>query len=137
MARQRDDGQPPGTPGEPYSKKPLSALERVLQQALGSGRELGAQDDPGKAKWPELWKWLTTIYVGPNHIKQPARLNISMGPEGVLVQLSDRDLACGIGISCPHLVDVFEALERALTGPNPPIQSWGKSEPKVRKRKMG
>lgn len=115
-------------------RKP-SALDRLVQEAMGSNKVFGHPDDGAKASFPELWRWLTTCYLGRDHIKQPATLSIRLGPEGVLASLIDRDLCVSIDVSCSFLADVLPTLESALTGPNPPIKSWGKREPHLRRRK--
>jgi hypothetical protein len=115
--------------------KKLSALERLVQEAMGEGKSFGNGDDPAKGKWPELWRWLSTCYIGRDHVKQPATLSIRLGPEGVLVSLFDRDLAVSIDVTAGSLEDSFQALENALTGPHPPVKSFGRREPRVRKRR--
>jgi len=125
MAKDKDD-----------TKKdlPLSALERALQTAMGAGRAVGADDDPARAKYPALWEWLSKIYVGVGHLRQPATVTVTLGPSGVLVSVADKDLGVSCGAACEHLEDAFASLERALTSDVPPIRSWGKKEPKLRKR---
>ncbi len=110
-------------------------MDRLIQQAIGADRQLGRDDDPGRRKHPTLWLWLATIYAGRDHVKQPATVTIRLGPEGVLATLTDRDLAVSLDVACPHLADVLAALEAALTGPAPPLRSWGRKEPQLRKRR--
>jgi len=112
----------------------LSAMDRVILQAMGEDRHVGKEDDPAKQQWPQLWEWLSTIYVGRDKIKQPAVLTITLGPEGVLCRLTDRDLAVSVNVSTAHLADVFPAIEAVLNAPDIPVQSWGKREPKLRTR---
>jgi len=111
-----------------------SALDRAVLSAMGQGRVVGADTDPAREKYPTLWEWLSRIYVGVGHVRTPARISITLGPSGVLVDVSDRDLGVSCGASCEHLDDALSALEAALSGPLPPIRSWGKKEPKLRKR---
>lgn len=115
----------------------LSALERSLQEALGKGVSFGLEDDPARTRFPLLWAWLTTAYVGRDHIKTPASFTVRMGPEGVLVSIVDRDLQKSVECFSEHLEGVFAAMEQSLSSPHPPIKSWGKKEPKVRKRISG
>jgi hypothetical protein len=116
-------------------EKQLSALERVIAQAIGDHRSLGGADDPAREKYPQLWAWLSTVYVGRDSVKNPAYLSVRLGPEGVLASLVDRDLSVAVEITASRLEDVLGALESALTGPAPPIKSWGRKEPHLRKRK--
>jgi hypothetical protein len=113
----------------------LSSMERAVLHAMGENKVLGNADDPAKATYPELWAWMSTVHVGRDRIKTPASLSIRLGPEGVLVSLTDRDLGVGLEVSCASLEMAFAAIEIALQGPNPPIKSWGKKEPNLRKRK--
>ncbi len=76
------------------------------------------------------------IYLGKDHVKQPATLSIRLGPEGVLVTLTDRDLAVSFDVACSSLTEAFAAMETALTSLSPPMRSWGKKEPSLRKRRQ-
>jgi hypothetical protein len=118
-------------------ERKLSAFERVVANALDDHRELGKLDDPARTDWPELWKFLSTVYVGRDRLKTPARLTISLGPEGCLVSLSDRDLGVSVDVSCSNLAGAFAAIEAQLVSDTPNIRSWGKKEPNLRKRKSG
>jgi len=113
-----------------------SALDRIVQQALGAERTLGCASDPAVKKFPTLWDWLARIYLGKDHVKQPATLSIRLGPEGVLVTLTDRDLAVSFDVACSSLTEAFAAMETALTSLSPPMRSWGKKEPSLRKRRQ-
>jgi hypothetical protein len=115
----------------------LSALERVLSQAIGDGQKFGRDEDPARVNWPNLWAWLTTIYVGRDSLKSPAVLTIRMGPEGAIASLTDRDLAVALDASSATLEGIFAEVERLLASETPPIRVWGKREPTVRRRKSG
>jgi len=115
----------------------LSALDRSIQTAIGDGRTVGDDDDPGKTKYPALWEWLSRIYIGLDRVRTPATITISLGPSGVLVNVNDRDLCVNCGSTCLHLDDAFMSLERALTSSVPPIRSYGKKEPRLRKKSSG
>ncbi len=117
-------------------KQPLSALDRAIQTAIGSGRTVGLEIDPAREKYPTLWDWLTRTGDGGDHLMQPASLSIQLGPEGVLATLTHRDLCVSCSIATPLLDDVLTAMEIALTQVNPPIRSWGKQEPHLRKRRQ-
>lgn len=118
-------------------KERLSAFERIVQAAMGDNRTLGLDTDPTKEECPELWRFLTTIYVGRDKLMTPGKITLQLGPEGCLVQLVVRDIAHSIGVGCPHIDGWARALESALAGPNPPWQPWGRKEPNLRKRKSG
>lgn len=115
--------------------KRLSALDRAILTAVGKGRTVGREDDPARESYPELWQWMTRTGDEGDHVFQPASLSIQLGPEGVLVSLTHRDLGVSCSISCLNLADVLPALEQALTQANTPIRNWGKTEPKLRKRR--
>jgi hypothetical protein len=115
----------------------LSSLDRALMQAAGEGQRFGLESDPARVAFPNLWAWLSTIYVGRDHLKQPATLSIRLGPSGVIATLTDRDLSVAVDCGTAHLGEVFEALERLLASDTPPIRTWGKKEPTLRKRKPG
>jgi hypothetical protein len=118
-------------------EKRMSALDRAIQSAVGDGRTLGRDDDPARVALPALWEWLTKIYIGIDRVRTPATISIKLGPEGVLVSISDRDLGVSLGATCPHLAGALEALEAALTCEVPAVVSWGKKEPKLRRRNSG
>jgi len=112
----------------------LSALDRAVASAIGQGRAVGADNDPAKEKYPALWDWLSRIYIGIDRVRTPATMTLQLGPSGVLISLTDRDLGVSCGAVCEHMEDVFKAVEDALTSAVPPIRSWGKKEPRLRKR---
>lgn len=116
-------------------EKHLSSLDRAVQLAMGENRHVGRQDDPGQQRWPELWKWMSCIYYGANKMRQPSSLAITLGPDGVIVRLTDRDLSCSVTTSCSHLEQALDAIESALNQPNIPLTTWGKKEPHLRTRK--
>jgi len=116
------------------SKRP-GFLQRAIEQAVGKEQKFGRDDDPAVKKFPLLWGWLSTWEADKNNIKTPPGISIRLAPEGVLVSISDRDLARAVDVSCPHLEDVFKVMEAALGDPNCPVRIIGKGEPKIRKRK--
>ncbi len=120
---------------EGATKRPLSAVDRAIAQTIGDGRAVGADDDPSTSAHPQLWGFLSTIYVGRDHIKTPASFTVKLGPGGVVVTLTDRDLRIGVDVGCQHLADILDALEQALTNPKTTFKSWGKGEPMLRKRR--
>jgi len=119
------------------AKAHASALDRLIENAVGNSTPLGKADDPARTDFPELWRWLSECEAGRDHVKRPARLTIALGPEGVLVSLIDADLCCSIEQACSNLGSVFATMEQALTSVAPPIKTWGKKLPQLRKRKAG
>jgi len=133
MAKQSSDGS--GSP-RPEQPRRLSALDRAIQAAIGDGRTVGRGDDPAAEKFPDLWQWLTlTTDPAHDYVMQPAVVTVQLGPEGVLVSLTHRDLKVTCAVACLHLEEMWEVLQRALTSENPPIRTWGKDEPNLRKRR--
>jgi hypothetical protein len=116
-------------------EKHLSSLDRVIQIAMGEGKTVGNPDDPAAAKWPQLWEWLTRIYIGVDKIKQPASIFLTLGPGGVMARMSDRDLSYSVNVNVPNLQDVFDALEAQLAMGTVGVGTWGKKDPNLRKRK--
>jgi len=123
----------PGKNGREERKS--TALDRAILSALGEGRTVGREDDPAREAFPELWQWLTQTGDGGDHILQPASISIQLGPEGVLVSLTHRDLAVSLSVACLHLADVLPSLQEALASPNPALRYWGKTEPHLRKKR--
>jgi len=124
----------PGPDQPPPDKQRLSALDRAIQAAIGDGRHVGRDDDPAAKRFPDVWEWMTKTEGGKDYVMQPASINIQLGPEGVLVSLTHKDLKVTCGAACLHLEEVFAALQHALTSENPPIRTWGK-DPDARLRK--
>jgi hypothetical protein len=102
---------------------------------MGECKEIGSADDPARERYPQLWSWLATIYVGRDQLKNPAYLTVRLGPGGVTASLIDRDLSVLVEVSAGNLDDVLPALESALASDRPPLKSWGKKEPHLRKRR--
>lgn len=115
--------------------KNLSALDRLIEQAMGDNRSFGLEDDPAKDLYPQLWRCMSTVYVGRDNIKQPATLGVSLVPGGVAMRLTDRDIKHSLEVIVPHLEASLAALETVLCSANPPWKAWGKGEPELRKRK--
>jgi len=113
----------------------LSALDRAVMQAMGEGRSVGQEDDPARQKYPQLWDWMSRCYQGKDYLRTPSSLSISLGPEGVMISVTDRDLCVTVAASCCHLDEALAAIEQALGSDNPPMKFWGKGEPHLRKRK--
>jgi len=123
--------------GKNVKEVKVSALDRCIQTAIGDGRTVGDDDDPARTKFPNVWEWMSKIYIGVDRMRQPATISITLGPTGVLVSINDRDLASNCSAACLHLEDAFIALERALSAPVAQIRSYGRKEPKLRKRSSG
>ncbi len=137
MAREtKNAGNGPDSNGQPFpQERKLSALDRAIVQAIGDGRKVGLEDDPAQDDFPLVWEWLTKTEGGRDYIMQPAVISIQLGPEGVLVSLTHRDLRVSCTVSCAYLSEVMPVLQAALAAPNPPIRSWGKDLPNLKKRK--
>ena len=112
----------------------LSFVERLVMQATGNGQTIGHHDDPARAKWPLLWEWLSTLYVGAERVKSAPTISLNLTPSGVVVRVTDRDLARSVEVSCNNLEEVFATLEANLSSANPSMKIIGKREPRLRKR---
>jgi len=115
-------------------EKPLTKLQRLVQQSIAENVPLGNDEDQAQVDWPTLWEWLSNIDAGKEHVMEPGRLTIALQPGGVSVQLNHRGLAYVCECHCPCLADCFSALEAALSGPNPPLREMGRGRQKIRKR---
>lgn len=121
--------------GNPERKR-TSALSRVLEAALGEQRPVGRPDDPAREQYPSLWEWLTlTTDPKGEYLIAPGSISVQLGPEGVLVTVTLRDLKYSCAAATPFLDDAFRALESALASDNPPIRTWGKDEPQLKKKR--
>lgn len=116
-------------------ERKMSALDRLVAQAMGDERTFGLADDPAKDTLPELWECMSRIYVGRDNIKTPAVLSLQLVPGGVQLRITDRDMKMSLGVIVPHLDGAIPTLERILASDNPPWIAWGKGEPELRKRK--
>jgi len=121
--------------GDPQKDdKYASALDKAILSAMGQGRSVGREDDPAKDEYPILWDWMSRIYIGIDRVRTPATIMIRLGPEGVLVSMTDRDLGYTVDTVCNHLGEVLQSIEAELHKAVPNIKSWGKKEPRLRKR---
>lgn len=118
------------------SERHLSTFDLQILHAIGEGKNLGSDGDPAIIQWPNLWQWLSTVYAGKEYVKQPANMTIRLGPAGVLVAVVDRDLSVSCETSCQFVGQAFDAIEAVLATPSAPIKSWGRKEPKLRKRRQ-
>jgi len=115
--------------------EPLTAFDRMTQVAVGKGQKLGNADDAAAKAYPELWRWLSTVEAGPDHLKDPARLSLRLAPGGVLVTLTDDAYGLSLDASCDTLERALAAIEQALQAPTPAFRTWSRAEVKVRKKK--
>jgi len=116
-------------------EKPLSPLDRMIARALGDEIPLGTPLDPVRTKCPNLWACMSVTKAGGEHLMSPARLSFSLTPGGVLVGLSSQALAFSIDTPCVLLIEGFEAMEAALTGPAPAFRTWDNKDFKLRKKR--
>lgn len=105
--------------------------------AMGDNKVMGHADDPAASKYPNLWEWLSKVYVGRDKLKTPASLSIRLGPDGALATLTDRDLGYSVEATSPTLEGLLAAIEAQLRDNPASLKSWGKKEAVLRKRKSG
>ena len=91
-------------------------------------------DDDIKDKYPNLWEFMTHTYIDEETYKDPAKLNVSMGVGCFTVELIDSALGFMVNTTTERLDGVLDAMEQALTSPNPPIKYFKDSQIKVKKR---
>lgn len=117
-------------------RKKTSPLGRAIDAAIGEGRKVGREDDPAATELPRIWEWLT-LSSDPEgkYIISPATITISLGPEGVNISCTLRDLKYSCTAGCLYLQDCLRALEEALGTEGPHLRTWGKDEPHLRKRR--
>jgi hypothetical protein len=121
--------------GRKAEDTPMSALDKMISRALGENVPLGSILDPIKESCPNLWACLSSTAAGADHLMSPARLSLSLTPGGVIVGLSSQALAFSLDTSCVLMIEAFEAMEKALTGPAPAFRVWDNKEVRLRKRK--
>src|SRR5436190_2369914 len=103
--------------------KSVSSLDRIILQAMGENRSVGRSDDPAKESYPQLWDWMSRIYVGRDRIKKPATLTLTLEPDGIVAKLVDRDMCVSVQVSCAHMANIFDQIENALCNGNLPVTS--------------
>lgn len=123
----QDNGQPP--------EQRLSALDRAVQLAIGGEQKVGLTDDPLALSCPELWRWLTQINWGRDHIVTPAVITMRAGPEGMIAAVTHRDLGMSAEVCVPYAADCLKALEEAISGPHARVRTWGRQQGRLRKRR--
>jgi len=120
---------------ESEPKNTMSVFNRMVQKAIADTVSFGDDFDPCRSALPTLWHWLTCTEAGPDHIKEPAKLTIKATPGGFYASLADDTFGVSIDASAEHLHECFEALEKALTSPQPAIRTWPKHEVQLKKKK--
>lgn len=116
-------------------RKP-SPLQRAIDAAIGEGRTVGREDDPARERYPRIWEWLTLTTDPDNrYIISPGTISISLGPEGVNISCTLRDLKYSCTAGALSLLDALDALEEAMGREGPHLRTWGKDEPHLRKRR--
>jgi hypothetical protein len=116
------------------TKKAASALDRLIQQALGANGELGSRSDEVRETCPELWRWLSETEAGADHLKDPATLTIRLVAQGVMVSVGDKTFGVSCDAACATLGEVFRAIEQALTAPTPALRQWPNHQMVLRKK---
>lgn len=111
-------------------------IDRIIAQGIAGNKEFGDPFDPIRTKCPVLWRALTSTEAGPDHTKEPAKLSIKCTPGGAWASISDDTFGYSLDASCDTLEEVFEALERKLTEPQPPVRYWPNHEVKAKKKRV-
>jgi len=128
-----DNGE---TPRQARQKdRPLSPLERMVQQAMGEAQDLGAEDDPAKEAYPALWEFMSRTQVGKDSLRTPCRLSVALVVGGVVATITDVDMKRSLSVAVNHLDSALAALDKLAADPKAPWRPWGKGEPTLRKRR--
>lgn len=115
--------------------RPLSSLERLILQTMGDGKTFGKPGDPAADSHPNVWEWMTRCDAPKDRILTPSFLRVTAVNDGFLAVLTCPDLASQVECPVPHLLTVWECLEKYLTSPDLVIKVWGKKEPDMKKKK--
>lgn len=92
-------------------------------------------DDSSSETRPKLWEFLTRTIVDSEYSKDPAKLSVQLTSGGFSVELVDPSLGVMINCTTPYLDDAFDAMERILGQPNPPIRIFRDQDIKLKKRR--
>jgi len=112
----------------------VSILDRLVQEAIGEGHQLGHPDDPAQQLYPELWRWMAQTSAGKAHTMEPGRLTLSLVPGGVLATVNHRGLNMAVETTALYLDDVLRQMEAVLASANPPIKHSSRGQEKIRKK---
>lgn len=115
--------------------KASSVVERLIEQRSGDDETQLPPDETLRKECPETWKWLTWKGQGTPYVKEPAVVRITLGVGCWTVTISDGDAMVSMDVTSLRFQDIPQALEKALSGPNPPLKSWKGKEPHFRERK--
>lgn len=127
----------PKVNGNGHAKHPeqLSLVDQLIARAIGNGVALGAVGDPVSMTCPTLWDWISRVKIKDEWVKTPARITIQLTPGGVAVAIMDTALCTSMDVACTYLDEAFGALEKVITGPNPPLRVWDSKDPAFRKKR--
>lgn len=110
-------------------------LEKLVQGRIKGSLHQLPDDESARSAWPDLWEWMTSTDAGEDHIKEPARLTVTLGIGEWSVSLTDESLGVSLSATSRTLQGTFEALQLALTSPMPAIRTWKGSEGALKKKK--
>lgn len=111
-----------------------SLFERIARARL-QGSISRPVDDVAKEKYPTVMEFLTRNEASEELEKVLASVTVKCGLGEWLVELSDPGFAISLSATSSTLDGCWEALERSLTSPNPPIRNWRGETGDVKKRK--
>jgi len=100
----------------------MSLLDKLVQTRLGATKSL--PPDARDSTVPTVVEFLTRVDLGGGVTKEPASITVRLSLGEWAVEISDPGLEVSIPATSDTLLGVFEALERVLTSPNPPIKTW-------------
>ena len=106
-----------------------------IAEARAAGAASPPQDSKARERWPTIFEFLTRTEASPDLLKDLASLTIKMGLAEWTIDLSDPGFAVSCSAAAGTLDGLFDALETALTGPNPPIRPWKGETGATRKKK--
>lgn len=116
--------------------KPLSTLDRLILGTIADDIPLGHEDDQAATLYPTLWEWLTRTTAGRDHVMMPATVGIAAVAGGFNVTINHRGLNQSFAVVTPNLDQWAAVAEAYLTGPSPIFRSFGRGQPKVKKRRQ-
>jgi hypothetical protein len=92
-------------------------MDAILNNLRRFPAEYGKTDDPAHSAWPELWCMMARVFLPNGKSREPARLTIQLGPQGVDMTLTDVTLGYKLVASCDHLDECFRVLQEQICRP--------------------